>query len=169
MGETAAALPVTVWAPDGCTDRDALPLLAVHDGPEYDRYAAITRFSAAQTAAGVLPAHRVALVHPVERDAWYSGSPQYLRTLVQAGLGRITWAYETAGPLVVMGASLGGLTALLAGLLGPRRSGVSSPSPGRSSRCATTTSRASGTSVASPAPWERSSTHGTPNTRCGSR
>jgi enterochelin esterase family protein len=125
VGETAAALPVTVWSPEGSADHDPLPLLVVHDGPEYDRYAAITRYSAAQAAAGALPAHRVALAQPVERDAWYSASPRYLRTLVEDGLAQVTQEYATTGPVVVMGASLGGLTALLAGLLGaPQVGGV---------------------------------------------
>ena len=125
VGETSVALPVTVWAPRESDDREPLPLLLVHDGPEYDLYASITRYSAALAAAGALPAHRVALAQPVERDAWYSGSPRYLRTLVRAGLDQLTSAYATSGPIVVMGASLGGLTALLAGLLGaPQVGGV---------------------------------------------
>lgn len=35
-GETADDVPVTVWAPEG-TEGQALPLLLVHDGPEYDQ------------------------------------------------------------------------------------------------------------------------------------
>jgi enterochelin esterase family protein len=124
-GETAQALPVTVWSPEVAVPSEALPLLVVHDGPEYDVYASITRYSAALVAAGRLPPHRVALAQPVDRDAWYSGSPQYLRTLLQAGLDQLTSAYATTQPVVVMGASLGGLTALLAGLLGaPQVGGV---------------------------------------------
>jgi enterochelin esterase family protein len=117
-GETASGVPVTVWSPEGATPADPLPLLVVHDGPEYDVYASITRYSAAHVAAGVLPAHRVALAQPVDRDAWYSASPRYLRTLVHDGLAQLTGAFATTGPVVVMGASLGGLTAVLAGLLG---------------------------------------------------
>ncbi len=124
-GETAQALPVTVWSPADVASTEPLPLLVVHDGPEYDVYASITRYSAALTAAGRLPAHRVALAQPVDRDAWYSGSPQYLRTLLRAGLEQLTSVFATSGPVVVMGASLGGLTALLAGLLGaPQVGGV---------------------------------------------
>jgi enterochelin esterase-like enzyme len=125
VGETSDALPVTVWSPLGTAGDDALPLLVVHDGPEYDVYASITRYSAAQIASGTLPPHRVALAQPVDRDAWYSGSPRYLRTLLQAGLDQLTAVYAVSGPVVVMGASLGGLTALLAGLLGaPQVGGV---------------------------------------------
>lgn len=125
VGETPQALPVTVWSPEGVAPSEPLPLLVAHDGPEYDVYASLTRYSAAMVCAGVLPPHRVALAQPVDRDAWYSGSPQYLRTLLRAGLDRLESVYATPGPVVVMGASLGGLTALLAGLLGaPQVGGV---------------------------------------------
>ena len=115
-GETADALPVTVWSPEGTSRQDPLPLLLVQDGPEYDALASLTRYCAALIASGELPAHRVALLEPVQRNAWYSGSPQYLRTQMGAGLTRLRSDYGVDGPVAVMGASLGGLTALLAGL-----------------------------------------------------
>ncbi len=115
-GETETPVPVTVWSPAGATRRDPMPLLVVHDGPEYDERAALTRYSAAHIASGTLPQHRVALLHPVERDAWYSASPRYLRTGVEEALRRLTTRYAVQGPVVAVGASLGGLTALLAGL-----------------------------------------------------
>ncbi|MFC7489485.1 MULTISPECIES: alpha/beta hydrolase [unclassified Knoellia] len=115
-GETTDDVPVTVWAPEG-SEELALPLLLVHDGPEYDQLASITQYSGAMIASGVLPPHRVALVHPVLRDAWYSGSPKYLRTIAGEGIARLHDQAPIAGPVVVMGASLGGLTALLVGLL----------------------------------------------------
>ena len=80
-GETSDAVPVTVWSPVGLPDDDPAPMLLVHDGAEYDQLARITTYSAALVAGGQLPPHRVALAHPVMRDAWYSGSPQYLRTI----------------------------------------------------------------------------------------
>ncbi|PRY62872.1 enterochelin esterase family protein [Knoellia remsis] len=115
-GETADDVPVTLWSPEG-TDGAALPLLFVHDGPEYATLASLTQYSAAMIAAGSLPPHRLALAHPVLRDAWYSGSPQYLRTIAGQGISRIAEVAPVDGPVVVMGASLGGLTALLVGLL----------------------------------------------------
>ena len=128
-GETADEVPVTVWSPDDLADDEPAPLLLVHDGPEYDLLARITTYSGALIAAGTLPAHRVALTHPVLRDAWYSGSPQYLRTIADAGLDRLGERYAVRGPVVVVGASLGGLTALLLGLLAaPRVGGVYSQS-----------------------------------------
>lgn len=128
-GETDDEVPVTVWRPVDLADETPAPLLLVHDGPEYDLLAAITTYAAALIEDGRLPPHRVALVHPVVRDAWYSGSPQYLRTIADAGLDRLGETYALSGPVVVMGASLGGLTALLLGLLGsPRVGGVFSQS-----------------------------------------
>ncbi len=124
-GETADDVPVTVWCPDGLDDATPAPLLLVHDGPEYDLLASLTTYCGALVAAGTLPPHRVALAHPVLRDAWYSGSPRYLRTVAEAGLDRLGDRFPVAGPVVVMGASLGGLTALLLGLLAaPRVGGV---------------------------------------------
>ncbi|WP_377641264.1 alpha/beta hydrolase [Oryzobacter terrae] len=124
-GETADEVPVTVWSPEDLPDDEPAPLLLVHDGPEYGSLARLTTYSAALVAAGHLPPHRVALTHPVLRDAWYSGSPQYLRTVADAGLDHLGERFATAGPVVVVGASLGGLTAVLLGVLGaPRVGGV---------------------------------------------
>ncbi|MFW5468886.1 alpha/beta hydrolase [Knoellia sp. CPCC 206435] len=127
-GETTDDVPVTVWAPEG-TEGQALPLLLVHDGPEYDQLASITQYAGAMIASGELPPHRVALTHPVLRDAWYSGSPKYLRTIAGQGIARLAEHAPVKGPVVVMGASLGGLTALLVGMLDvPEIGGVFSQS-----------------------------------------
>ncbi|WP_392542750.1 alpha/beta hydrolase [Oryzobacter telluris] len=128
-GETADDVPMTVWTPESLADDEPAPLLLVHDGPEYDALAGITTYSGALVAAGAVPPHRVALAHPVLRDAWYSGSPAYLRTVGDAGLDRLGDRYAVTGPVVVVGASLGGLTAVLLGLLAaPRVGGVFSQS-----------------------------------------
>lgn len=124
-GETADEVPVTVWSPATLDDDEPAPLLLVHDGAEYESLARMSTYSGALVAAGRVPAHRVALAHPVLRDAWYSGSPQYLRTVADAGLDRIAARFPVAGPVVVVGASLGGLTAVLLGALAaPRVGGV---------------------------------------------
>jgi enterochelin esterase-like enzyme len=123
-GETTDALPVTVWSPEGTTAREPLPLLLVQDGPEYDVLASLSRYSGALIAAGTLPPHRLALLEPVQRNAWYSGSPQYLRTQMGAGLARLRQDYAVEGDVALLGASLGGLTALLAGLHAPRGVGA---------------------------------------------
>ncbi|HET7476335.1 MAG TPA: alpha/beta hydrolase-fold protein [Dermatophilaceae bacterium] len=128
-GEVDDPVPVTMWTPTCLPDDRPAPLLLVHDGPEYDLLARVTQYCGALIHAATLPAHRVALLHPVDRDAWYSASPRYLRTEVEAGLAALDQRYAVSGPVVVMGASLGGLTALLAGLVGaPRIGGVFSQS-----------------------------------------
>lgn len=105
-------LLVTVVTSAGLADTDAAPLLLVHDGPEMDRLAALTRYSAAMVAAGVLPPHRVALLAPPDRDAWYSASPAYARSLARHAVPALMSALPTRGRPVLAGASLGALAAL---------------------------------------------------------
>jgi enterochelin esterase-like enzyme len=94
--------------PDGAP----LPLLAVHDGPEYDRKAGLTAVAAALAEAGGAPAHRVALLHPGARDEWYSASALYARALVDEVLPALGRAVAVSGPPVGLGASLGALAML---------------------------------------------------------
>ncbi len=105
-------LPVQVFSPAGLGDDEAVPMLLVHDGPEMDRLAQVTRYSAAMVAAGVLPAHRVGLLAPLDRDAWYSASPAYARSLTQHAVPALLAAFPTTQRPVLAGASLGALAAL---------------------------------------------------------
>jgi enterochelin esterase-like enzyme len=102
-------MQVRVWSadPDG-------PLLVVHDGPEYDRLAGLTRYCGALIAAGELPPHRVALLAPRDRDQWYSGSARYARALASDVLP----ALNPVDP-VGLGASLGALAMLHAHVRSP--------------------------------------------------
>jgi enterochelin esterase-like enzyme len=95
-----------VWSP--LTD-EPLPLLVAHDGPEYDKLALLTRYSAAMIAAGTLPPHRFAMLAPGPRDEWYSASALYSRALYVD----VIPALPVAGPPVGMGASLGALAMLV--------------------------------------------------------
>jgi enterochelin esterase-like enzyme len=79
----------------------------VHDGPEYDALAGLTRYAGAMIAAGELPPFRVALLAPGHRDEWYSGSALYARALTTGVLP----ALEPVAP-IGMGASLGALAML---------------------------------------------------------
>ncbi|HET7173410.1 MAG TPA: alpha/beta hydrolase-fold protein [Nocardioidaceae bacterium] len=115
-------LPITVWSPTGLTRRTPAPLLVVHDGPEYARLAALTTYAAAVVADGRLPPFRAALLHPVQRDAWYSANPEYVGAEIGA-LGAIGAAFAVREPAVAMGASLGALTALLVALAAQPRFG----------------------------------------------
>jgi enterochelin esterase-like enzyme len=95
-----------IWSP--LTD-EPLPLLVAHDGPEYDRLAFLTRYSAAMIAAGTLPPHRVAMLAPGPRDEWYSASALYSRALYVD----VIPALPATGAPVGMGASLGALAMLV--------------------------------------------------------
>lgn len=72
---------VWLWASPGLGVEHEAPLLIVHDGPEYDRYSSLLRFIGAMVAAGRLPALRVVLVPPVDRNEHYAASPLYARAL----------------------------------------------------------------------------------------
>jgi enterochelin esterase family protein len=106
-----AAVTVRTWAPPGVPDGEPLPLLVVHDGPEYDALAAITRYLGAGTAGGWLPRLRAALLSPGQRDSWYSASARYARvlsgTVLPAIAGQVRFTAVTG-----MGTSLGALAML---------------------------------------------------------
>ena len=105
-------LPVTVWHPEDATDTEPLPLLVVHDGHEMADLASVTRYSAALVAAGRLPRHRLALLHPLDRDAWYSASSTYARSLTRSVLPLLRERFAVRGPVAAAGVSLGGLSLL---------------------------------------------------------
>lgn len=109
---TEVAPGVTLWTP---APLDLpLPLLVAHDGPEYDRLAGLTGYSAAQIHTGRVPAHRVALLQPGDRDAEYSANPDHSARLHDQVLPALRDAAAVRGPVVAMGASLGGLAMLAA-------------------------------------------------------
>jgi enterochelin esterase-like enzyme len=120
-----ARVPVRLWrSPGGGRGRrgERLPLLVVHDGPEYARYAALLHFLAWATAEGRLPRMRAALLAPVDRNEHYSASPAWSRALVSEVLPALA-ALAPSPPgrrfVVGMGASLGGLAVLAAAHTGP--------------------------------------------------
>jgi enterochelin esterase-like enzyme len=108
----AAEVEVGIWSPADAEPGEPLPLLVAHDGPEYDRLAALTHFAAAGIASRALPRHRVALLVPGERNEWYSASARYAGALVRDVVPALRSAVAVAGPVVGMGASLGGLAML---------------------------------------------------------
>ena len=99
--EVAARL----WTPRGApADR----LLVANDGPEYDRLAGLGRYAAAMVGTGRLPPFRLALLAPGDRNRWYAADPSYASALVR----QVLPALGAAGPVIAMGASLGGLAML---------------------------------------------------------
>jgi enterochelin esterase family protein len=107
-----AAVEVTLWSPPTVRDGIPLPLLAVHDGPEYEAQARLTTVAAELIERGAVRPHRIALVHPGRRDEWYSASALYARALLGEVLPAIGRAVAVDRAPVGMGASLGGLAML---------------------------------------------------------
>jgi len=118
-GGLRTPVSLELWAPADAEADEPLPLLVAHDGPEYDDLSALTHYFGAQIAAGAIPRGRLALLAPGDRNARYSASRAYARTLVESVLPVVNAASSTAGRPVIMGASLGGLAALHAEMLFP--------------------------------------------------
>jgi enterochelin esterase-like enzyme len=106
-----AAIGVRTWAPADASDDEVLPLLVVHDGPEYDALASLTRYLAAGVAGRWLPRLRAALLGPGPRDDWYSANPQYAEALTRDVLKALDSRLATS-VRIGMGTSLGGLAML---------------------------------------------------------
>lgn len=113
-----AAISARIWSPSSAAADEPLPLLVVHDGPEYDSLASLTRFLGAGVAGGWLPRLRAALLSPGARNSWYSANPRYasaLRRLMLPALGATVRTTRQIG----MGTSLGALGMLHAHCLRP--------------------------------------------------
>jgi enterochelin esterase-like enzyme len=109
-----AELRTIIWTAPGAAPRDRLPLLVVHDGPEYAEYSELTRALAVAVEAGKLPTMHAALLAPVDRDQIYSASAAYSRAMAHEILPALTELGHARGgrTLVGMGASLGALAML---------------------------------------------------------
>jgi enterochelin esterase family protein len=111
-----AEMVVRVWSPATTTDR----VVIVHDGPEYDRFAALGTFAAAMIADGRVAPFHLVLLDPGHRDEWYSANPGYARSLADVVLPNIRTMCGTRRPVLGMGTSLGGLAMLHAQRRYPR-------------------------------------------------
>lgn len=100
-----------LWSPPGAESDEALPLLVVHDGPEYDDLAALTTYLGVLVADARLPRLRAALLSPGPRDDWYSANGAYTRALCLAVVPQLRRLVATTRS-VGMGASLGALAML---------------------------------------------------------
>jgi enterochelin esterase family protein len=107
-----ADIAIRIWAPADAPATEPLPLLVAHDGPEYAELAGLTGFAAAQIAAARLPRHRLALLAPGDRNEWYAANMSYTRALALTVLPALHEAVRVRGPVVGLGASLGGLAML---------------------------------------------------------
>lgn len=107
--EADMAVTGQLRVPEDSAADEPLPLLVVHDGPEYADLAELLRYLS--TIAQLEPALRcrVLLLQPVARDRSYSASPAYARALVTRMLPQVTESVATVGAPVGIGSSLGGL------------------------------------------------------------
>jgi enterochelin esterase family protein len=103
-----------LWTSAGA-EGASLPLLIVHDGPEYAEFSALTKMLDAAVAQLELPPMRAALLQPVRRNETYSAAKRYADALAN----EIVPALPETGSMVGMGASLGALAMLHAHRLHP--------------------------------------------------
>jgi enterochelin esterase-like enzyme len=97
-----------VWSPATSADR----VLVAHDGPDFQRYGALGRYTATMIGAGRLPPCHLVLLPPGERLEWYSANPAYARALAGDVLPKLAAELGTDRPVVGLGASLGALAML---------------------------------------------------------
>ena len=108
------------WTPADADPAEPLPLLLVHDGPEFARYGALLRLCDHLVAFGeVEPFRAVLLPPPLDRNESYSASARYARALVEEWLPAI----PSAGRPVALGVSLGAAALLHAHWRYPGRFG----------------------------------------------
>ena len=117
-------VPVQLWTSRDTDAEQPLPLLVVHDGPEYAEFSSLTRYLDHATQRGALPPLRAALLAPPwPRDEHYSGSAAYARALATEVMPALQWLAPTPTEQrrfrVGMGASLGALSMLHAHRLRP--------------------------------------------------
>jgi enterochelin esterase-like enzyme len=109
------SLPTVLWSAPGSDPEEALPLLVVHDGPEYAELSGLLRYLRWLVLDDQLPPLRAALLQPVDRDEIYSASPRYSRSLVDdvlPALDERAPSTHPERPRVGLGASLGALAML---------------------------------------------------------
>lgn len=110
-----ARLPVILWSPPDTDPNAPLPLLFVHDGPEYRSHSFLTHFLEVMASDGKIPPLRAALIGPADRNNSYSASAAYARSLAHEIMPAIIDAAPTPHGRSMragMGASLGALSML---------------------------------------------------------
>jgi enterochelin esterase-like enzyme len=117
-------LRTLLWSAADSDPGRPLPLLIVHDGPEYGDYSSLVRLLDHLVDFGEVPELRAALLPPPgDRNESYSASARYANALAADVVPAIVRQAPSDRPPVLMGASLGALAALHAhyrnpGLLG---------------------------------------------------
>src|SRR5215213_5633463 len=113
-------VPALLWSAADTDPARPLPLLLVHDGPEYADYSALLRLLDHLVDFGEIPELRAALLPPPgDRNESYSASARYANALAADLVPAIVAQAPTNRPPVLMGASLGALAALHAHFANP--------------------------------------------------
>jgi enterochelin esterase-like enzyme len=104
-----------LWTAYGVREGASLPLLVVHDGPEFAEHASILRLFDSAIAELELRPFRAALLRPPrDRNEMYSASARYANALggeILPTLRELAPSPDLAGARVGMGSSLGALAA----------------------------------------------------------
>jgi enterochelin esterase family protein len=117
-------LQALLWSAAETDPAEPLPLVVVHDGPEYAQYSQLLRLLDHLVSFGDVPPLRAALVPPRgDRNESYSGSTRYARLLADVYVTHLRELAPSDTAPVGMGASLGALGMLHAQRLHPHAFG----------------------------------------------
>jgi len=106
-------IPALLWSAADTDPNRPLPLLIVHDGPEYATFSSLVRLLDHLVDFGEVPEFRAALLPPpLDRNEMYSASARYANAFAVDLLQAIRAEAPTDRPPVLMGASLGALAAM---------------------------------------------------------
>jgi enterochelin esterase-like enzyme len=104
-----------LWTSPRAKGGSELPLLVVHDGPEYAEFSLLLRMLESATAELEIRPLRAALLQPVDRNETYSASTRYSHALAHdlvPALTELGPAPDERDGRIGMGASLGALAML---------------------------------------------------------
>ncbi|HEY5684782.1 MAG TPA: alpha/beta hydrolase-fold protein [Acidimicrobiia bacterium] len=100
-----------MYSPPGLGPEDPAPLLVVHDGSDYVRYAGLPACLEAMIAAGRIPRLRVLGLNPRVRHQRYIASDQHADHVVEEVIPHVRERVSVSNRVAIMGASLGAVAA----------------------------------------------------------
>jgi enterochelin esterase family protein len=107
------SVDAAVWSAAESDPGEVLPLLLVHDGPEFAKYSDLLRLFDHLVAFGELPSFRAALLPPpLDRNESYGASGRYVRALAEEWIPALAEAAPFDRPPIALGVSLGALSLL---------------------------------------------------------
>jgi enterochelin esterase family protein len=100
-----------LYSAPGLEPATPAPLLVVHDGSDYLRYAGLGECIEAMVEEGRIPPIRVLGLNPRVRHERYIGSDHHADHVVEEVLPHVRERVEVSEPMAIMGASLGAVAA----------------------------------------------------------